>query len=104
MEATASRARPTRLDGLLEARRAAARYVGATDAASDLDRGDDGALDAVALVGSGVERTRLPVHRYRQALLALVERYPVVVVVGHTGCGKTTRTSTRSHRNPPVFA
>ena len=34
---------------------------------------------------------RLPICESRRVLLYLVERYQVVVVVGHTGCGKTTQ-------------
>lgn len=37
-------------------------------------------------------RERLPVYRHRRELLYLLEHHGVVVVVGHTGSGKTTRT------------
>ncbi|PLB44029.1 P-loop containing nucleoside triphosphate hydrolase protein [Aspergillus steynii IBT 23096] len=33
----------------------------------------------------------LPIARHRQSLLYLVETYPVTIVVGQTGCGKTTQ-------------
>lgn len=33
----------------------------------------------------------LPIARHRQSLLYLVETYPVTIVVGHTGSGKTTQ-------------
>lgn len=33
----------------------------------------------------------LPIARHRDALLYLVETYPVVIVVGQTGSGKTTQ-------------
>lgn len=33
----------------------------------------------------------LPIARHRDALLYLVETFPVVVVVGQTGSGKTTQ-------------
>ncbi|KAF8475013.1 P-loop containing nucleoside triphosphate hydrolase protein [Kalaharituber pfeilii] len=33
----------------------------------------------------------LPIARHRQALLYLVEKYPVTIVVGQTGSGKTTQ-------------
>ena len=39
-------------------------------------------------------RERLPVYRHRRELLYLLEHHGVVVVVGHTGSGKTTRTCT----------
>ncbi|KAH8833485.1 P-loop containing nucleoside triphosphate hydrolase protein [Flagelloscypha sp. PMI_526] len=37
-------------------------------------------------------RERLPVFKHRMELLYAVENYGVVIVVGQTGCGKTTRT------------
>jgi len=33
----------------------------------------------------------LPIARHRQNLLYLIEKYPVTIVVGHTGSGKTTQ-------------
>lgn len=33
----------------------------------------------------------LPIARHRRNLLYLVETYPVTIVVGHTGSGKTTQ-------------
>ncbi len=33
----------------------------------------------------------LPIARHRDSLLYLVETYPVTIVVGETGCGKTTQ-------------
>lgn len=33
----------------------------------------------------------LPIARHRQNLLYLIETYPVTIVVGHTGSGKTTQ-------------
>jgi len=33
----------------------------------------------------------LPIARHRKTLLYLLETYPVVIVVGHTGSGKTTQ-------------
>ena len=33
----------------------------------------------------------LPIARHREALLYLVETYPVTIVIGHTGSGKTTQ-------------
>lgn len=35
--------------------------------------------------------TLLPIARHRRNLLYLVETYPVTIVVGHTGSGKTTQ-------------
>lgn len=33
----------------------------------------------------------LPITRHRQTLLYLIETYPVTIVVGETGSGKTTQ-------------
>lgn len=33
----------------------------------------------------------LPIARHKQALLYLVDKYPVTIVVGQTGSGKTTQ-------------
>ncbi|KAH8687873.1 P-loop containing nucleoside triphosphate hydrolase protein [Tricladium varicosporioides] len=33
----------------------------------------------------------LPIYRHRESLLYLIETYPVTIVVGHTGSGKTTQ-------------
>lgn len=33
----------------------------------------------------------LPIARHKKSLLYLVETYPVTIVVGHTGSGKTTQ-------------
>ncbi len=33
----------------------------------------------------------LPIARHRETLLYLIETYPVTIVVGHTGSGKTTQ-------------
>ncbi|KAI8064826.1 uncharacterized protein B0P05DRAFT_229952 [Gilbertella persicaria] len=37
------------------------------------------------------QRERLPVFKLRRELLYLVETYQTVIVVGQTGCGKTTQ-------------
>ncbi|XP_014768060.1 probable ATP-dependent RNA helicase DHX35 [Octopus bimaculoides] len=37
------------------------------------------------------QRQKLPVFALRTHILYLVETYPVVVIVGHTGCGKSTQ-------------
>jgi ATP-dependent RNA helicase DDX35 len=33
----------------------------------------------------------LPIARYKQNLLYLIETFPVTIVIGHTGSGKTTQ-------------
>jgi HrpA-like RNA helicase len=38
-----------------------------------------------------VEATRLPVYRYQEHILELVERNQIVVLSGDTGCGKSTQ-------------
>jgi ATP-dependent RNA helicase DDX35 len=37
------------------------------------------------------QRRRLPIYEERRALLHMVETYATLVVVGHTGCGKSTQ-------------
>ena len=37
------------------------------------------------------QRERLPVYKLRKELLYVVEKYQTTIVVGQTGCGKTTR-------------
>eukprot|EP01128_Nolandella_sp_AFSM9_P005869 TRINITY_DN292_c0_g1_i3.p1 TRINITY_DN292_c0_g1~~TRINITY_DN292_c0_g1_i3.p1 ORF type:complete len:691 (-),score=79.54 TRINITY_DN292_c0_g1_i3:171-2243(-) len=37
------------------------------------------------------QRMRLPIYRYRSAFLYQMERYPTLVIVGATGCGKSTQ-------------
>ncbi|KAF8237152.1 P-loop containing nucleoside triphosphate hydrolase protein [Tricholoma matsutake] len=36
------------------------------------------------------QRERLPIFKHREKLLYCIERYGVIIVVGQTGCGKTT--------------
>jgi hypothetical protein len=37
------------------------------------------------------QRQRLPIAASEQAILHLVERHSTVIIIGHTGCGKTTQ-------------
>lgn len=37
------------------------------------------------------QRTRLPIYKHREKLLYCIEKYGVTIVVGQTGCGKSTR-------------
>ncbi|RDB21186.1 putative ATP-dependent RNA helicase DHX35 [Hypsizygus marmoreus] len=37
------------------------------------------------------QRERLPIFKHREKLLYCVEKYGVIIVVGQTGCGKTTQ-------------
>lgn len=45
----------------------------------------------VAHLSLDAQRQRLPIYKHRQKLLWCVEKYKVVIVVGQTGCGKSTR-------------
>jgi ATP-dependent RNA helicase DDX35 len=38
------------------------------------------------------QRARLPIFQNKIHILYLLENYPTVIIVGSTGCGKTTRT------------
>jgi ATP-dependent RNA helicase DDX35 len=44
-----------------------------------------------AVGGIQGQRERLPIAKQRTKLLYMVQKHPVVIVVGQTGCGKTTR-------------
>lgn len=65
-------------------------------AGSSLDRaGEEENVIAHSLrdLSGGIQgqRARLPIARQRDKILYMVEQHPVVVVVGQTGCGKTTQ-------------
>ena len=66
-------------------------------AAPQIDRephreGTDGVVyNPNAALSLSSQRRRLPIFEQRRALLYMVETYGTVVVVGHTGCGKTTQ-------------
>ena len=55
----------------------------------------EGTITAVYNPNSGLslsqQRRRLPIFEERRSLLYMVEAYATLVVVGHTGCGKTTQ-------------
>ena len=74
-----------------------ARPSGSYPLSAEVDRGgvgDSGRLlvynrdDGLALA---TQRRRLPIFRCRDAILYLVETRATVVLVGQTGCGKTTQ-------------
>lgn len=56
-------------------------------------------LDSAAVVGNiqaghlsiDAQRSRLPIAKHRDAILYSVETSPVTIIVGQTGCGKTTQ-------------
>ncbi|KAI0055480.1 P-loop containing nucleoside triphosphate hydrolase protein [Artomyces pyxidatus] len=64
---------------------------------SSLDRasGEEAAVVASAPISGFLslqaQRERLPIFKHKEKLLHCVEKYPVVIVVGQTGCGKTTQ-------------
>lgn len=62
----------------------------ATESESTIDAG---AANRNANLGIQAQRARLPIFKQRERLLYMVETFPVTIVVGQTGCGKTTRTS-----------
>ena len=95
---------PATRDGttILETGNSWSRYVLATRRAliegSSLDReaeAEGSLLPAVntntAHLSLDAQRQRLPIYKHRQKLLWCVEKYRVVIVVGQTGCGKSTR-------------
>ncbi|KAH9001424.1 P-loop containing nucleoside triphosphate hydrolase protein [Lactarius akahatsu] len=57
---------------------------------SSLDRTsgeDDGFIPSAA----PSQRDRLPIAKHKDSLMHCVENHQVVIVIGHTGCGKTTQ-------------
>ena len=87
---------------ILEARNSWSRYVHTCrdelTEGSSLDReseAEGSLLPAVntntAHLSLDAQRQRLPIFKHRQKLLWCVEKYRVVIVVGQTGCGKSTR-------------
>ncbi|KAJ7734918.1 P-loop containing nucleoside triphosphate hydrolase protein [Mycena maculata] len=68
---------------------------GTTAPGSSLDRETEGEEYAVPSAISSLsiqsQRERLPIFKHRDKLLYAVEKYGVIIVVGQTGCGKTTQ-------------
>lgn len=50
-----------------------------------------GGSDMNVISGAYKPSAHLPIAQHRQALLYLIEEYPVTIVVGQTGSGKTTQ-------------
>jgi ATP-dependent RNA helicase DDX35 len=73
----------------------------ATNTGSSLDRENEAEGSILPSASSSrlqhlsleAQRQRLPIYKHREKLLWCVEKYQVVIVVGQTGCGKSTRTS-----------
>ncbi|KAH9951416.1 P-loop containing nucleoside triphosphate hydrolase protein [Amylocystis lapponica] len=70
---------------------------GTTGPGSTLDRATETEGNVVqsapisSLLSVQAARERLPIFKHREKLLYCMERYGVVIVVGQTGCGKTTQ-------------
>ncbi|EKM82923.1 hypothetical protein AGABI1DRAFT_118329 [Agaricus bisporus var. burnettii JB137-S8] len=58
---------------------------------STLDRASEQEGSLVQSAPLHSQRERLPIHQHRSKLLYCVENYGVTIVVGQTGCGKTTQ-------------
>lgn len=61
---------------------------------------DAGAAASQAGPSSSIhaQRQHLPIFKHRKAILYAVQTFPVTIVVGQTGCGKTTREQSTSQR------
>jgi len=73
----------------------AARPAAAVSSLVDRDRADESSSAVVFNPNERLtlaqQRLRLPIFANRRQLLYMVETYRTTVVVGHTGCGKTTQ-------------
>ena len=62
-----------------------------------LERGDDGSAQLVnprlSNLPLNTQRQSLPIYRHRNSLLFALQKYRATVLVGETGCGKTTQVS-----------
>ena len=45
-----------------------------------------------------IQRKSLPIYRHRNSVLFALQKHRTVVIVGETGCGKTTQVSSRMLR------
>ncbi|QRV86553.1 Helicase associated domain (HA2) [Ceratobasidium sp. AG-Ba] len=70
---------------------------GAAAPGSSLDRATQNedsiihSAPAASNLGIQGQRERLPIFKHREKILYAVEKYGVVIIVGQTGCGKTTQ-------------
>ncbi|KAJ7746662.1 P-loop containing nucleoside triphosphate hydrolase protein [Mycena metata] len=68
---------------------------GTTAPGSSLDRETEGegyaVSSAISTLSVQSQRERLPIFKHRDKLLYAVEKHGVIIVVGQTGCGKTTQ-------------
>lgn len=61
-----------------------------------LDRGEDAAQlvnPNLSNLPLNTQRRSLPIYRHRNSLLFVLQKYRATVLVGETGCGKTTQVS-----------
>lgn len=80
---------------------ATSRRAGLLRPGSSLDRAteSEGGVDSAAVAGAVLgghlslqfQKARLPIAKHRDSILYALEKFPVVVIVGQTGCGKTTQ-------------
>ncbi|CAN0495450.1 unnamed protein product, partial [Laminaria digitata] len=65
------------------------------------ERGDDSAqpIDPkLSKLPLDTQRKSLPIYRHRNSVLFALQKHRTVVIVGETGCGKTTQVSLRMLR------
>ncbi|KAG8923302.1 hypothetical protein FRC02_011231 [Tulasnella sp. 418] len=61
------------------------------DRASEIEGNVVQSAPVAPSLGIQAQRERLPIFKHRDRLLYCVEKYGVMIVVGQTGCGKTTQ-------------
>lgn len=66
-----------------------------TSGPGGLERGEDGTTQLVdpklSNLPLNTQRQSLPVYRHRNSFLFALQKYRATVLVGETGCGKTTQ-------------
>ncbi|BES89156.1 ATP-dependent RNA helicase [Nesidiocoris tenuis] len=74
------------------------KFLKPDDASWDVDKSDIDSSNNTPFVYNPClslsleqQRLKLPVHRSRNEILYLLEKYQVLVIVGETGCGKSTQ-------------
>ena len=70
--------------------------LGITGSSLDRESEAEGSLlpsisNSLTHLSLDAQRQRLPIYKHRNKLLWCVEKYKCVIVVGQTGCGKSTR-------------
>lgn len=67
-----------------------------TSGPGGVERGDDSALivdPKLSNLPLGTQRKSLPIYRHRNSVLFALQKHRTVIIVGETGCGKTTQVS-----------